>query len=82
MEKNKFGEIKTRKNLFPKDAHQIVDRGTVGIVISQCKVSKKTKNILDNAEITLYEGVEAEKVEKLLENLESENKDKEKEGEK
>lgn len=57
MEKNKFGEIKTRKNLFPKDARQIVDRGTVGIVISQCKVSNKTKNILDNAEITLYEGV-------------------------
>lgn len=82
MEKNKFGEIKTRKNLFPKDARQIVDRGTVGIVISQCKVSKKTKNILDNAEITLYEGVEAEKVEKLLENLENENKEKEKEGEK
>lgn len=82
MEKNKFGEIKTRKNLFPKDARQIVDRGTVGIVISQCKVSNKTKNILDNAEITLYEGVEAEKVEKLLEKLENENKEKEKEGEK
>ena len=28
----KYGEVKTRKNLFPKDAREIVDKGTVGII--------------------------------------------------
>lgn len=82
MGEQKFGEVKTKKNLFPNEAQKIVDKGTVGIIISQCKVSDKTKMILDNAGIVLYEGVEAEKVEKLLEQLEKENIEKEGEVEK
>lgn len=80
-EKN-FGEVKTKKNLFPSEAQKIVDKGTVGIIISQCKVSNKTKSVLDNAGIVIYEGVEAEKVEELLEQLEMENIEKEGEVEK
>lgn len=77
MNEQNFGEVKTKKNLYPSEAKKIVEKGTVGIIISQCKVSNKTKQILDDGEIVLYEGVEAEKVEQLLETLEKENIDKE-----
>lgn len=77
MNEQNFGEVKTKKNLYPSEAKKIVEKGTVGIIISQCKVSNKTKQILDDAQIVLYEGVEAEKVEQLLETLEKENIDKE-----
>lgn len=77
---NKFGEVKTKKNFYPADAREIVEKGTVGILISQCPVSNKTKSILENDNITLYEGVESEEVERLLEKLkEKEDLEKEKE---
>ena len=61
---------------------KIANKGTVGIIVSQCKVSEKTKSILDEAEIVLYEGLENEKVEELLKELENENIEKEGEVEK
>lgn len=59
----------------------MVGKGTIGIIISQCKVSNKTKSILDEGGITLYEGLEAEKVEVLLEEIEKEIIEKEGESE-
>lgn len=80
MKKSRFGEVRTRKKMFPSDAKELADRGSLGIVISQCKVSQKTKDILDGANITLYEGVEPELVEKIREQIhEKEQKEKEKE---
>lgn len=69
MSENKYGEVKTRKNIFPKDAREIVDKGTVGILISQCLVSEKTKAILDEAHIILYENVEPSEIEELREKI-------------
>lgn len=77
MDERKYGEVKTKKNFFPKDAINIVEKGTVSIIISQCRTSDRTKSILDDAGITLYEGVESEKVEYLLEKLENEEVEKE-----
>jgi len=51
MSENKYGEVKTRKNIFPNDAREIVKKGTIGILISQCPVSEKTKGIL--AEVSI-----------------------------
>lgn len=82
MGEKKYGEVKTKKNLFPGEAKKIANKGTVGIIVSQCKVSEKTKSILDEAEIVLYEGLENEKVEELLKELENENIEKEGEVEK
>lgn len=82
MGEKKYGEVKTKKNLFPGEAKKITNKGTVGIIVSQCKVSEKTKSILDEAEIVLYEGLENEKVEELLKELENENIEKEGEVEK
>ena len=56
MGEKKYGEVKTKKNLFPGEAKKIANKGTVGIIVSQCKVTEKTKSILDEAEIVLYEG--------------------------
>lgn len=69
MKNNNYGEVKTKKNIFPKEAREIAEKGTVGILISQCTTSDKTKKILDEANITLYEGVEPTEVEVLLEKL-------------
>lgn len=82
MGEKKYGEVKTKKNLFPGEAKKIANKGTVGIIVSQCKVSEKTKSILVEAEIVLYEGLENEKVEELLKELENENIEKEGEVEK
>lgn len=83
MENKKYGEVKTRKNIFPQDAREIVNKGSIGILISQCKVSEKTKEILSEGNITLYENVESKEVdqirekikEKLVEKQESERKE-------
>lgn len=69
MNENKYGEVKTRKNIFPKDARELVDKGTVGILISQCSVSDKTKAILTEGEITLYENVEPSEIDQIRENI-------------
>lgn len=76
MSDSRYGEVKTRKNFFPKDAHDIVKRGTVGILISQCKVSNKTKEILSEADVTLYENVEPSEVDALREKIREEIREK------
>lgn len=72
----KYGEVKTRKNLFPKDAREIVNKGRVGIIISQCQVSDKTKAILDESNVTLYENVEPNEVNQLMEIVKERQKEK------
>ncbi|EJI1281178.1 hypothetical protein ACT21L_004501 [Vibrio vulnificus] len=74
----KFGEVKTRKNIFPKQASVIVDKGTIDILIIQAKASDKTKIILDGAGITLYEGIEPSEVDRLREVVAKELEMKEK----
>ena len=83
MNRKKYGEIKTRKTFRPSDARELVEKNTLGILISQCKVSDKTKEILSEGQITLYEGVEPEKVEEIRERVkEKEKQQKERKREK
>ncbi|TOL18134.1 hypothetical protein CGI04_13720 [Vibrio parahaemolyticus] len=77
MSDDGYGEVKTRKNFYPSDARKIVATGTVGILISQSLVSDKTKDILNNGKITLYEGVEPHEIDRLREIVEKELKNKE-----
>lgn len=74
----KFGEIKTRKNIFPSQARHIIKKGSIDILIIQAKASQKTKDILDKGGITLYEGVEPSEVERLREVVKEEQELKEK----
>lgn len=79
----KYGEIKTKKNIFPKDAKEIINKGTVRILVSQCPVSLRTKEILSEGNIILYDDVEPNEVyklreiikERLLEKQESEKRE-------
>lgn len=75
---NKFGEIKTRKNIFPSQASDIIQKGTIDILIIQAKASQKTKDILDKGGVTLYEGLEPSEVERLREVVKKELETKEK----
>ncbi len=79
----KYGEIKVKKNMFPNEARKISEKGTVGILVIQNPPSEKTKEILDEAGITLYENLEPsevsfiretirEKKDQIRENLEKE----------
>ncbi|MGB4661110.1 MAG: hypothetical protein WBI07_18205 [Mobilitalea sp.] len=76
MNDNKYGEVKTRRNIFPKDAREIADKGTVGILISQCSVSDKTKAVLSEGNITLYENVEPSEVDQIRETVKEKLKEK------
>lgn len=76
MFNKKYGEIKTRKNIFPKDARDIVKKNNVGILISQCKVSEKTKEILSEANVILYEEVEPNEINQLREIIKEKQKEK------
>ena len=77
MENDKrYGEIKTGKNIFPGTARKIIEKGTIDIVISCNPLSKKTKEILLEGKITVYENVDKETQEKIKEKL-TENKEKE-----
>ena len=60
-----YGEIKVKKNIFPNDAKKIVEKGTIKILVTQNLVSSKTKKILTEGEVTLYEGVEPNEVNKI-----------------
>lgn len=64
-----YGEIKSKKNIFPSEARKIAEKGCVGILVTQAPVSKKTKAILDDANITLYEGVTPELVNRVREEV-------------
>ncbi|HBQ8755646.1 hypothetical protein ABLV54_19920 [Klebsiella sp. JB_Kp042] len=74
----KFGEIKTRRNIFPSQVKKIIETGTVDILIIQAKASQKTKNMLNKSGITLYEGVEPSEVDRLREVIAKELESKEK----
>jgi hypothetical protein len=78
MSDDGFGEVKTKKNIFPSQAQDIVDKGTVGILIIQAKASDKTKAILDRGGVTLYEGVEPAEIDRLRETIKKELETKEK----
>ncbi|MBW9398342.1 hypothetical protein FHC51_00545 [Leclercia sp. EC_58] len=74
----KFGEIKTRRNILPSQAQEIIRKGTIDILIIQATASPKTKNILEQGGVTLYEGVEPDEVERLREVVARELETKEK----
>jgi len=78
MKNKKYGEVKTKKNIFPKQARELADKGTIGILLIQAKASKKTKEILSEANITLYEGLEPKEIDKIRETVTKELKEKEK----
>lgn len=71
MEKQ-YGEVKTRKNFYPQDARNIIDKGSVRILLVQAHMSERTKKILKEGNITAYEGIEPEEIEKILEVCEHE----------
>ena len=52
----KYGEIKVRKNIYPQLAKNIAEKGTIGILVCQNPVSEKSKQILRDANITVYHG--------------------------
>ncbi len=68
----KYGEIKSKKNIFPGEAKKIADKGNVGILIVQATVSEKTKSILADAGITLYETVSPEEVNRIRKRVKDE----------
>lgn len=72
----KYGEVKTKKNFFPGDAKELVEKGNVGILITQCSVSDKTKNILSQGHVTLYEKVEPSEIDQLRETVKEKLKEK------
>jgi phosphoribosylanthranilate isomerase len=61
----KYGEIKSKRNIFPGEAKKIADKGNVGILIVQAAVSERTKSILADAGITLYETVRPDEVNQI-----------------
>ena len=71
-----YGEIKVRKNIFPNDAKKIIEKGTIKILVTQNLVSPKTKEILTEGEVTLYEGVEPNEVNKIREKLKEKTREK------
>lgn len=71
-----YGEIKVKKNIFPNDAKKIVEKGTIKILVTQNSVSSKTKEILTEGEVTLYEGVEPNEVNKIREKLKEKIREK------
>lgn len=71
-----YGEIKVRKNIFPNDAKKIIEKGTIKILVTQNLVSPKTKEILIEGDITLYEGVEPNEVNKIREKLKEKTREK------
>jgi len=68
----KYGEIKSKKNIYPGEAKKIADKGDVGILIVQATTSEKTKSILSDAGITLYENVKPDEVNRIRERVKEE----------
>lgn len=64
MNDNGHIEIKTG-NFYPKNAKEIVDKGSVDILVARNKLSEKTKDILSAADIVLYEKVDDDTVKKV-----------------
>lgn len=76
----KYGEIKSKKNIYPGEAKKIVEKGNVGILMIQTAASEKTKNILDDAGITLYENVKPDEVNRIRERVKEEKNQQRKTG--
>lgn len=68
----KYGEIKSKKNIYPGEAKKIADKGDVGILIVQTTTSERTKSILDDASITLYENVKPDEVNRIRKRVKEE----------
>ncbi|WP_322173868.1 hypothetical protein [Acutalibacter caecimuris] len=68
----KYGEIKSKKNIYPGEAKKIADKGDVGILIVQTTTSERTKSILDDAGITLYENVKPDEVNRIRKRVKEE----------
>lgn len=77
MGNDMFGEVKARKNIFPAQAREIVKKGTVDILLIQAIATPKTKEILKGGGVTLYEGIEPNEVNQILEKLAKESEKKE-----
>ena len=58
-----------RKNIYPSQAQEIVDEGYVGIVLLEDEPSQKTMDIFTNANITVYAGLDPERVREILKKL-------------
>lgn len=68
----KYGEIKSKKNIYPGEAKKIADKGDVGILIVQTTTSERAKSILDDAGITLYENVKPDEVNRIRKRVKEE----------
>lgn len=68
----KYGEIKSKKNIYPGEAKKIADKGDVGILIVQTTTSERTKSILDDAGVTLYENVKPDEVNRIRKRVKEE----------
>ena len=71
MDNKKYGEVKTRKNIYPKNAKEIVKKGFVGIVVLENEPSQKTIDIFSQNNITVFAGVDRELVKEKLKETES-----------
>lgn len=67
----KYGEVKVRKNIYPKQAQEIVDKGFVGIVLLENELSQKTIDIFTNANVTVFAGLEHEYVKEKKKEIDS-----------
>lgn len=59
---DKYGEVKAKKYLSPQEAKKIAEKGFVGLLLAQARLSDKTKSILDEAGIRYYDGLSPERV--------------------
>lgn len=67
----KYGEVKVRKNIYPRQAQEIVDKGFVGIVLLENEPSQKTIDVFTNANVTVFAGLEREYVKEKMKEIDS-----------
>lgn len=67
----KYGEVKVRKNIYPKQAQEIVDKGFVGIVLLESEPSQKTIDVFTNANVTVFADLEHEYVKEKKKEIDS-----------
>lgn len=76
MNDERYGEVKFRKRIGPAIAKEIVEKGSIDIVVTTGKISEKTRGIFEEGGITVY-NPSKEKVYEVLEKL-NEKKNEEK----
>lgn len=59
-------ELKIVKSLDSNEAYEIINNNIIGIVICETNPDIKTKNMLYDAGIVLYEGVKEKDIKELL----------------